>query len=298
MRHIIDETKEKTLIVGLTTIMTFIGLEAQSFIIGIYQKKYFIILAFALYAFLVLVQSFIFDLHIKRTTSLAVAKQSLGQAARRRFRYLLDPVHFWNYQSYVILPSVIYLSTIGLLGINPFDLAIKQAWIILSTAALGVSYWYLKTVFYAHREAGAGKKQLIFLVKLYASYLAYAAALGLLRFQGEAAAVFAVLVFCATFLLVYQAMFQHHEVSFATLKFILLMSAGMGALGYFVYLYWPVNYFSGALTLTAVYNTVWGLVHHHYLEKNLRRLLVYEYLAVLFVVLVIIFSMTNFAERI
>ena len=61
---------------------------------------------------------------------------------------------------------------------------------------------------------------------------------------------------------------------------------------------WNVNYFSGALAISAVYNAIWGLMQHKFIENNLRRELIYEYFAVLFLILVLVFSTTNFSERI
>ncbi|MDP3740828.1 MAG: hypothetical protein Q8R08_00695, partial [bacterium] len=98
--------------------------------------------------------------------------------------------------------------------------------------------------------------------------------------------------------LLYQALFQHHETGFETLKFLFGTSLTLGVIAYLLYFLWNVNYFSGALVLTGVYSTIWGIIHHKWIDKNLTREMVYEYLAVLFVILIIIFSSTNFAERI
>ena len=64
-----------------------------------------------------------------------------------------------------------------------------------------------------------------------------------------------------------------------------------------VYLFWNVNYFSGALLITSVYIACWGIVQHKYIDRNLTREIVYEYLSVLFVVIVLVAGMTNFREK-
>ena len=78
----------------------------------------------------------------------------------------------------------------------------------------------------------------------------------------------------------------------------LLISGALASVAYFIFSIWNVNYFSGALAISVFYNTIWGFVHHKLIEKNLTREMILEYLAVLLVVLVLIFSTTNFSERV
>ena len=234
--------------------------------------------------------SFIFDLHLK--------KAGAWHALEERFGYMLDVNHWMNYQNYLILPGIIFWSAIALMFLNPFDLILGQGIILTATLGLTIAFWYLKTVFYAHKQARAGTLQVIFLVKLLATYLAYAAAFGLSRYFGYNALFFAILIFGVTFLLLYQAFFQHHYISLGTVGLILLSALAIALIGYYMFSIWNVNYFSGALAVAVFYNTIWGLMHHKLIEKNLSRDMVYEYLTVLFVVLVIIFSTTNFSERV
>ncbi len=298
MRAIIDPSKQKFVIILVAALTTFFGLEVASQTLATYQLPLFLRVSLYVYLFLIFWQTFVFDLHLKKAGSWRALEHSLWQALKARFEYLKERHHWLHFQNYLILPGFIYWMTVALLFLNPFDELRKQVWIFLSTVALSGGFWYLKTVFYSHREASRISREVIFLAKLYASYLSFAAGLGLVRYFGLGAEFFTLTAFLITFWLLFQALFQHHFIGFQTLKFLLLAGIGMAAAGYFVYSLWNVNFYSGGLVLAAVYNTIWGLVHHKFIDQNLTRRIVYEYLAVLFVILVIVFGTTNFAERI
>ncbi len=298
MKHLIHPDKQKFVIVLVAALVSMFGFQAASSAIEVYQIGKFLEIAFYVYLFLVFWQTFIFDLHLKKAGSWQQIEKSLWQALKARFEYLRDIRHWLHFQNYLILPGFIYWTTIVLIYLNPFETAIKQVWIFMSTIALTKTFWYLKTIFYAHDNASRVSRQLLFLAKLYASYLAFAATLGIMHYFGYGGELSGLLTFLITFLLMYQALFQHHFVSFDILRLLCYTGLVMGVAGYLVYFFWNVNYYSGALILTGIYNTMWGLVHHKYIEKNLTVEMVYEYLAVLFVILVIVFSTTNFAARI
>lgn len=289
----IDTSKHKVFVVAVASLVSFFGFEAANIAIKLYEIKSFLLISLVVYLFLVFWQTLVFNLHLGK---------------RNAFKW----EHFIHFQNYLILPGIIYWTTVVLIFLNPFDELVKQAWIVLSTLCLGVSFWYLKTVFYAHKQAGKKPKQLIFLIKLYGSYLAFAAALGIAKYYGpiseslraENPGYFAVdslwlgaLVFSIVFLLMHQALFQHHYLGHAELKFLLGAGMVMGAAGFFVNQFWNVNYYSGALVLAALYNTFWGLVQHKYVDRDITREIVYEYLAVLFVILVIVIGSTNFGQK-
>lgn len=298
MRAIINPQKQKFVIALVAALVSFLGFLASSQVIATYQIALFLKVSLYVYLFLVFWQTFIFDLHLRKPRTYADITRTVADSLRERFEYLKHGHHWPHFQNYLILPGIIYWTTIVLLFLNPFNELLKEVWIVLSTLALTTSFWYLKTVFYAHREAGRGARQMIFLTKLYASFLAFTAALGTTRYFGYGAEWFSILVFVLSFLLLYQALFQHHFVNFAMLKFMLATGILLAACGYVIYFLWNVNFWSGALVLSAIYNAIWGIVHHKYIDNNLTRKIVYEYLAVLFVILVIVFSTTNFAQRI
>lgn len=310
MRNIIPIAKQNPVAVSIASLTAFLGLEAAGSALGLNEVPTFFAVSFAVFLFLVIWQIFIFDLHLK-TRTLGSLEKSLAAGLRERFSYLANLHHFLHFQNYLILPNIIYWMTIILLYLNPFDDIPKQAWIILGALALGASQWYMKTVFLAHKEASGAARQIIFLTKLYASYVSFAAAFGISRYFGAlppeirppeyftlGAPWFAVITISITVLLLYQALFQHHYVGFKILKYLIFTGLGLALVGYIVFYYWNVNYYSGALVMTGVYNAIWGLMHHKYIDKNLTKKIVYEYLAVLFVILVIVFSTTNFAQRI
>ncbi len=296
--QVIHPSKQKFVIVLVAALVSFLGLEVAGAAVGAHQVGLFLRISLYVYLFLVLWQTFIFDLHLRKPRTYADLTRTFAESIRERFEYLRHKHHWFNFQNYLILPGITYWTTVALLFLNPFDELRKQVWIFLSVLALASEFWYLKTVFYAHKQASRISREVIFVAKLYASFLAFTAALGITRYFGYGAEWFGLFVFAVTFLLIYQALFQHHYVGFKMLKFLLLLSLSLGIVGYAIYSLWNVNFYSGALVLAALYNTMWGIIHHKYLDKNLTPQIVYEYLAVLFVILVIVFSTTNFAQRI
>lgn len=298
MRHIVHPEKQKFIITAIAAAGVFFGLQVAARAIGYYQIEQFLAITFFTWLFLVTLQTFVFDLHLKNAATWQGMERSFISALRHRFHYLAHRPNFLHFQNYLILPGIIFWTTVAWLFLNPFEIYIKQAVIISSTLALALASWYLKTVFYSHHEAGRQVRQLIFLVKLYASYLAFTAFFGAGRYFGFSDIWFGTAVFATTFLLLYQALFQHHFVGLGALKMLLASGATMAGVGAVIYLLWGVNYYTGALLLAAFYNVIWGFVHHKYIDHNLTREIVYEYLAVLFIILVIVIGSTNFAERI
>lgn len=289
MRHIINPAHHKLAIVSLAALVTFFGFQAASRALDAYALDKFWLICFYVYIFLVFWQSLVFDLHLRG---------GYMSSLKQRFDYVFDKRHASEYFHYLIVPAVLYWAAAVLLYLNPFAQVLKQALILTSTAAFALSFWYLKTVFYAHKNAGKHVRQAVFLLKLTAVFLAFAAAFGFTRGQGWSGFEFASVIFVLTYLLIHQAFFQHHYLGHNEITLILLAALATAEFAAIIYAVWNVNYFSGALAITAVYSTIWGLIQHKFIDKNLNREIAYEYLAVLFVVLAIIFSTTNFSERI
>lgn len=298
MKLLVHPSNQKFVVALVAALVSFFGFQALSLTLEAYQLPAAFKIAFLVYVFLVFWQTFVFDLHLRKPRTYTDLGRSVAGSLKERFEYLKHGHHWLHFQNYLILPGVIYWSTVALLYLNPFDALLKQVWIFLSTMALATSFWYLKSVFYAHRDASRLTREMIFITKLSATFLAFTAALGIARYFGYGGEYFGLTVFLLSFLLMYQALFQHHYVGSKMLKFLLITGALLGAAGYLIYFFWNVNFYSGALVLAAIYNAVWGIVHHKYIDQNLTRQIVYEYLAVLFVILVIVFGTTNFAERI
>lgn len=298
MRVIIDPKNQKFYVTAIAALVLFFGLQAVSLALDFYQIGAYFQIALAVYVFVGVFQMFVFDLHLKPARTLQTFERSVWQAFRDRFRYLVERKHWLHFQNYLLLPGIIYWSTIGILGLNLFDNMRKQVWISLSTLALATTFWYLKTVFYEHHRSSRMARELIFLCKMYASFVSFSAALGLARYFGYGGMWVGLLVFLLTYLLLYQAFFQHHYVGYQTLKFLLGIGVVMGIGAYTIYELWNINFYSGALVLAAVYNTFWGIVHHKFIDNNLTRKITFEYLSILLLILVIVIGTTNFAQRI
>ncbi|OGE79304.1 MAG: hypothetical protein A2751_04915 [Candidatus Doudnabacteria bacterium RIFCSPHIGHO2_01_FULL_46_14] len=288
MNHIIDPSKHKLVIVSVATLVSFFGFQAASQALDAYQLEKFWLISFYVYIFLVFWQSFVFDLHLRG---------DFLKSLKHRFAYMFDRGHLSHYINYLILSAVIYWATAALLYLNPFEIAVKQALSLVGAGAFALSFWYLKTVFYGHKQAHRGVRQSIFFLKLYASFISFAAVFGLGHYYGITPFVFAIMVFVLTYLLIHQAFFQHHYLGHNEIGLILLSGLATAEFAAIIYFIWNVNYYSGALVICALYNTIWGILQHKYIDKNLNREIIYEYFAVLFVVLVIIFSTTNFSEK-
>ena len=298
MKQIVKPEKQKQIIIFVAAAVSLLGLEASSSAMASYQLESFLVISAYVYFFLVFWQSFVFDLHLKPASAWASLEKTFLRSLKARFQYMASGHHFRHYQSYLVLPGIIYWATAALIFLNPFNSVLKQVFIFTSSIGLTISFLYLKTVFYAHKEQNHLTRQMIFMVKLYAAYISFLASFGICLYLGLGKLFFAILVADVTFVLLAQAFFQHHFLGFDTLKYLLSASVILGVTGYFVFMSWNVNYFSGALVLAAIYNTIWGFFHHDLIDKNLTREIVYEYVAVLFVVLVFVFGTTNFAQRI
>jgi len=158
MKHVIDPSKQKFVIAALAVGATALGLAAASRAIFAYQIGEFLKISLYVYIFLVVLENLVFDLHLRPVRTVGALERSFFAAIRERFHYMGERRHFLHFQNYLVLPSIIYWATVALLFLSPFENTIKQILILASTLALGISFWYLKTVFYAHHEASRGKR--------------------------------------------------------------------------------------------------------------------------------------------
>src|SRR3989344_4580585 len=189
MRQITSLKTQKVIIVAAGALASFFSLEAASRALGGHEIEMFTAIAFYGYLFLIIWQIFVFDLHLK-TSSLARFEETLLQSLKRRFQYMANFHHFLHFLNYLILPTIVYAFTAVVIYLNPFDQAVKRVFILGAALALAISFWYLKTVFLAHAEASKPSKQLIFLAKLYGSFVGFAAAFGFVRHFGIGAELF------------------------------------------------------------------------------------------------------------
>ena len=283
MRRLLHPKEHKSILVSFLALASFAGFEALALALRYYQIGVFWQLAAYLYLFLLLWVGFSYHTH---------RRHALTPAARR------SSGHYHELLNYLILPTVIFWATAALLYLDPFARGLQFFWTLLGASGLGAGLWYLKTVFRGHKKSTANQRGVAYLAKLLASYLAAAAAFGIGHHMGYGGAWTAFLIFLTSMLLMRQALFQHHEINSHTITLTFAASGIVALAGYYIYGLWSVNFYTAALALSALYNTIWGFVHHEYIARDLTRKIAYEYLAVLFVIYVFLLSTTNFAERI
>lgn len=303
LKPLMGERKQKFVSTLFVSFTAFLGFEALSDILSAYQIQTFVKVSLWVYAFHIIWLTFLFDLHFKNRGVIATAHLDLKglkffwRALKDRTAHVFTWKYYRHYQNYLILPGLLYWSIVILLFLNPFKEPLKQLIIITGTACMSTAYWYMKEMFSRNMEASEWGIKVLALVKVLAAFFIYAAAFGITWYYGFGLDFLLPAVFSVTFLLVYQALFQHKLLTF-NLYFLILGIAGVCSLASFwVYQYWNWNYLSGALIVLAIYNTLWGFLHHH-LEKTLTRKLVVEYTLMLVVILSILIAGTNFSSRI
>src|SRR6185436_1965153 len=141
-----SETKQKFFSTLIVTLGAFLGFEALSYIIGIYQLRGSLYVAFYVYAFHIFWLTFLFDLHLKKRGVLANAKlnhkglKMLWEAFKDRCGHMRQWEYLRHYQNYLVMPGIIYWSTVVLLFLNPFKWQLKTLIVVSSTIALNVTY--------------------------------------------------------------------------------------------------------------------------------------------------------------
>src|SRR6185503_2499821 len=126
MQPLFNETKQKFLSTLIVTFGAFLGFEALSYIIGIYQLRGSLYVAFYVYAFHIFWLTFVFDLHLKKRGVLANARlnhkgiKMVWMACQDRIEHLRRWDYLRHYQNYLVLPGLLYWGTVILLFLNPF----------------------------------------------------------------------------------------------------------------------------------------------------------------------------------
>ena len=301
--YISNEQKEKYLSTLIVTLGAFLGFEAVSYAIGIYQLKSSLYLSFYIYAFHIFWLTFLFDLHFKKRGVLANARlnhqgaKMFWEAFKQRVAHVRNWEYWRHYQNYLVLPGVLYWSVVILLFLNPFKFGVKQAIILSASFAMSVAYWFMKEHVSRALEHQAEWIKVLGLVKLFAAFLIYSAILGVTFNQGFDGWFLLTSTLTLTFLLVYQALFQHRLLNFEIFLWIVIISFVMGIVSLWVYQNWDTQYFSGGLVMLAVYNMLWGILHN-YLDKTLNRRVVWEYLVMMVLVISVLFASHNFGQRV
>ncbi len=303
MQPLINETKQRYLSTVIVAVGAFLGFEALSSSIGIYQLKSSLYLSFYIYAFHVFWLTFLFDLHLRNRGVLANARlnhkglKMLWEAFKDRCAHVRRWDYLRHYQNYLVLPGLLYWSTVILLFLNPFNNGIKELLVFSSTFAMSVAYWYMKEHISRKLEASDHWIHVLSLVKLFAAFLVYSAVLGVTIHYGYDVVFLLSAVLTLTFLLLYQALFQHNLLSFSIFLSAVIIAMLMGFVSVWVLSNWSSEYFTAGLVMLAVYNTLWGLLHH-YLDKTLSRKVVFEYFAMMILIISFLFASHNFNQRV
>jgi hypothetical protein len=299
----------------LIAIVAFGGLEILAKIINLNQTEWFLKAGFAIWFYLALKIGILYDLHFKQPGALkrAIKKHEsiehwfvrslkiVLSALLDRFSHLATKDHWLKFQNYLILPGILFWSTVILIYKNASPLTdrpLQQFFIFLSGTALVVAFWYLKEIFLRKTEkvesdviAGLA------IVKIYSAIIAYGAAFSIFRRFCLEPKLFVMAVFSLSFLLIYQALFQHKLVKFLNIFWTLIISGLMGIFGYFIYRFWAINPYTAMLVMGAMFNALWGILHYQ-LDGALTKKAFFETVLICLLLILMLASVTNFKERI
>ena len=109
---------------------------------------------------------FLYDLHFKNPGALSRAIKRhetvaywLHRSCKILFSAFWDRIYhirswryFKHFQNYLLLPGIIFWSTVSLLYLNLGRTEVQQTFILLSSIALIITYWYLKEIFRRKKE--------------------------------------------------------------------------------------------------------------------------------------------------
>jgi hypothetical protein len=287
------------------------GLEALLVILNLNQIRIYLQVATAIYFYLIIKITLLYDLHFKNPGALDRARSKhenvghwlsrslkiLGSACWDRINHLRSWQYARHWLNYLILPTFLFWATVVMFYLNFGYLKIQQMFFLLSSIALIMTYWYLKEVFIRKLEKVEGDIFVaLSVVKIYTVAICFAAAMGLLRSYCVPGVFYAAIVGCLTFLFMYQALFQHNRTNINTLLITVAISLLMTGAGFFVYVYWGLNYYTAAIFMAALYNFFWGVFHYR-LDHALSWRSFAEILVMMLLVATMVFSVTNFKAR-
>jgi hypothetical protein len=278
------------------SIISFVGLESLVYINNLYQIPIYVMASGYIYLLLLIWLYFLFDLHFKDRGHLDAL--TIWHSVKRRIKHFHSWEHFRYFQNFLILPGVLYWSSIILIGINFGHQKLQHFIAVATSLALVFSYSMFKEVFH-QKELPINNNHFIVLtyVKVYAAWLVFSGSLGIVWYYCLNPHLYYALTFAVTLMLLYQALFQFCTINLKNVTYAVLISLGIAVASVFVYDKWNVNYFSAGLFLTAVYNFCWNLLYHH-IKKTLDIRVLFEQTALLVLLLVMVFGITNFRARI
>ena len=288
-------TYQRIVSVITVSILSFIGLQALVQIANLYQNRIYVYSALAIYAILLFWLYFIFDLHFKP------GKEPVTFALhyfKKRFHHFMSWEHFRHFQNYLLLPGLLYWGAVILIGINFQRHAIQNFVAIVTSIGLVVAFSLFKEIFHTKKAPIAnGHFIALTYVKLYAAWLVYSSALGIVWYECLPPFYFYFLVFIASLMLLYQALFQFGAIGYRNVRLVTLASILIAIVSYFVFQFWNVNYFSAGILLAAVYNLLWAIIFHM-INKNMTKEVALEHIAIFTLIAIMVFGTTNFKATI
>ena len=276
---------------ALAVVGTFEGLIA---ILNLNQPQLFFKTGFYAGLFYIIYVALIYDLHYKDRSGFSASFSAIAA----RFKHLLDFKFIREWLHYLILPGLIYWGSLAVFFLNFGFPKIQQLVAVFSSAAFLVNYLYLKEIFRRGKET-VDRDIFVALsvVKIYASTLVFGAALALVRSYCLSSWFLGAGIFALSFLLIYQALFQHRLINYKNLTASLLMSLAMSAISFFVLVFWGYNYFTAAVFLAACFNLMWGIFHYH-LDHALTWQAFWEILVINALIAGMVFGVTNFRAKV
>ncbi len=302
---------QKLITISLISAASLGSFEALIYVVNLNQVKTFLLLAAAVWLYLWVKVTLLYDLHFKQTDALSRAQKKHEDVSHKLkkffkvfFSALWDRVaHFRRFEmfakwaNYLLLPGLIFWATVAFLFLNLGKALPQQLVAILSSLALVINFWYIKEI-YTRKEEKVALDIFAALsaIKIYSVVMLYFAAVTLTRYFALEPVLLVLGVFALTFLVMIQALSQHKFTSVKNLLGVVVISALQSLLAYFVYMYWGYNNLTAALFLTAFYNMFWG-VFHHSLEGDLNKRLFWEIVLVSLFIALLSVSTTNFRAR-
>jgi hypothetical protein len=297
------ERNHKILSNIIITTKTLIGFQILVYLAAIYQFNTYFHVAVYFFAFHIFWLAFLFDLRFRERGVLGNIKLNhrglsvFWQAFKARVRHIFNWHNFTHLLAFLVLPNLIFWSTVVLISLNPFREQVKQFIVLGGTIAIGTAYWYFNERFTRKLEVHEFGLKLLNLVKLYAAFLVFSALLGLTWYFGLGTDFLVMSIFVFSFLLLYQALFQHRLFRLWSEIYILGIAGLCSLVGLWLYNFWNAQYFTGGLVILAVYNAFWGILHH-FLDRSLTSKIVWEYLFLMLVIFSLLFATHDFAARV
>lgn len=305
-------TKTHKIVAGILNFLviagSFYGLLA---ILNLNEAEIFWRTAFIVGLFYILQILLMYDLHFKTPGSFKRAKikhENISSSFHKEFKIWttafwdrIEHLRKWSFLSkwlnYIILPGIIFWSTLSIFYIHFGFWKLQQIFAVLSIIALFLYYYFLKQVFISKQEQVESKEFIaLSVVKIYASAIMYGASLSLVKRYCLNPDLLALGVFALTFLLIWQALYQHKKATEKNIAITVAISFIMSQLASLVLVNWGYNHFTAAVFLATCYNFMWG-VFHYKLDKALTKKAFLEIFFVSLIILAMLFFTTNFKAR-